>query len=301
MNTQRIAPHLWFATGAKEAADFYASVFNNTKVTHVSTVKGTPSGDTDIVSFEIDGQPFMAIDAGPVFTPNPSISFTVVFDPANYPDAKERLSAAWEKLSDGGEALMPLQEYPFSPWYGWIKDRYGFTWQLNLVRPGTAHTTVMPSLMFVGENAGRAEEAINFYCSVFKDGKPGNMYRYPEGSGKDEGTLMYSDFTIHNTWLTAMDSTGPHAFTFNEAVSLLVPCDSQEEIDYYWEQLSAVPEAEQCGWLKDKFGLSWQIWPTEMGKMMSEGTPEQMERVVKAFMAMKKFDLAALRAAYEGA
>jgi predicted 3-demethylubiquinone-9 3-methyltransferase (glyoxalase superfamily) len=155
--------------------------------------------------------------------------------------------------------------------------------------------------MFIGENAGHAEEAIDFYCSVFKDGKRGTTARYPAEHDPDkEGTIMFADFSILDTWLAAMDSAHPHAFAFNEAISLLVPCETQDEIDYYWEKLSADPNAGQCGWLKDKFGLSWQVWPTLMGEMMETGTPEQIARVTQAFLPMKKFDIAKLRAAFEG-
>ncbi len=162
---QNITPHLWFDKEAKEAAEFYVSVFSegakrfggkgDSKITHVSTIHNTPSGDCDIVSFELNGQPFMAISAGPVFK-------------------------------------------------------------------------------------------------------------------------------------------------FNEAISLLIPCESQKEIDYYWEKLSADSKAEQCGWLKDKYGLSWQIWPTAMGEMMKNGTREQIDRVTQAFLPMKKFDIAKLQKAYGG-
>ncbi|HWU24276.1 MAG TPA: VOC family protein [Candidatus Paceibacterota bacterium] len=300
MNTKPIIPHLWFDTEAVEAANFYATVFDNSKVTHVQKISGTPSGDTDIVSFEINGQPFMAISAGPVFTINPSISFFVNYDPSRIENAKEQIDAVWEKLSEGGVALMPLQEYSFSKWYGWIQDRYGVSWQLMLTNPeGEPRPFITPAMMFTGANAGRAEEALNFYTSIFEDGKLGTLARYP--AGPDEGKLMYSDFYIHNSWLAAMDSSLDHKFNFNEAVSLLVSCDSQEEIDEYWSKLSAVPEAEQCGWLKDKFGVSWQISPVLMEKMMSEGTPEQVSRVTQAFMQMKKFNLAELQAAYDGA
>jgi predicted 3-demethylubiquinone-9 3-methyltransferase (glyoxalase superfamily) len=97
-----------------------------------------------------------------------------------------------------------------------------------------------------------------------------------------------------------LDSAHEHNFAFNEAISFIVSCEDQKEIDTYWEALSAVPEAEQCGWLKDKFGLSWQIVPKGMNEMMQNGTPEQVERVTQAFLPMKKFDLAELRRAYEG-
>jgi predicted 3-demethylubiquinone-9 3-methyltransferase (glyoxalase superfamily) len=155
--------------------------------------------------------------------------------------------------------------------------------------------------MFVGAVAGCAEEAVNFYLSVFQNSKPGIVARYGKGQEPDkEGTIMFSDFMLESQWFAAMDSAGEHEFAFNEAISLLVPCKTQGEIDYYWENLSADPKAEQCGWLKDKYGLSWQVWPIAMGEMMTKGTAEQIERVTKAFLPMKKFDIAALKRAYEG-
>ncbi len=149
-----ITPHLWFDKEAREAAEFYCSVFPNSRITNVTTLRDLPSGDCDVVSFELSGQPFMAISAGPLFK-------------------------------------------------------------------------------------------------------------------------------------------------FNESISFMVYCDTQAEIDNYWMQLSAVPAAEQCGWLKDKYGLSWQIVPTDMDKMLEKGTPEQIGRVTQAFLKMKKFDIGELRRAYE--
>ncbi|CAG9609898.1 hypothetical protein NEOCIP111885_03641 [Pseudoneobacillus rhizosphaerae] len=146
-----------------------------------------------------------------------------------------------------------------------------------------------------------AEEAITYYLSVFKNAKQGLITRYSKGMEPDkEGTIMFSDFMLENQWFAAMDSAHKHKFSFNEAISFVVYCDTQEEIDYYWEKLSAVPEAEQCGWLKDKFGVSWQIVPSEMDEMMSKGTPEQLKRVTNAFLKMKKFDLVELKKAYLG-
>jgi predicted 3-demethylubiquinone-9 3-methyltransferase (glyoxalase superfamily) len=123
--------------------------------------------------------------------------------------------------------------------------------------------------------------------------------------GKDdapdkEGTLMYSDFMISNQWFAVNDSAREHGFKFNEAVSLLVDCEDQKEIDYFWEKLSFVPEAEQCGWLKDKYGVAWQIEPKIMHEMMRDKDPKKVARVTEAFMQMKKFDVEALKNAYEG-
>ncbi|HBY73588.1 MAG TPA: hypothetical protein DEG44_02745 [Candidatus Kerfeldbacteria bacterium] len=152
---QKITPHLWFDKEAKEAAEFYTAVFPDSKIINITTLHNTPSGDCDVVSFVLSGQPFMAISAGPLFK-------------------------------------------------------------------------------------------------------------------------------------------------FNEAISFRVDCATQKEIDYYWEKLSADPKAEQCGWCKDKYGLSWQIVPKAMDEMMSQGTPEQIDRVTQAFLPMKKFDIAKLQKAYEG-
>lgn len=298
---QQITPHLWFDKQAREAAELYTSIFPNSKITNVTTLHDTPSGDADSITFQLAGQPFMAISAGPFFKINPSISFMVNYDPSKDPQAKEHLDEAWNKLVEGGKVLMELQEYPFSKHYGWVQDRYGVSWQLILTNPqGEERPFIVPSLMFTN-NAGKAEEAIDFYCSVFKDGKRGTTARYPKGMEPDkEGTLMFADFEILNTWIAAMDSAQRHEFAFNEAVSLIIPCETQDEVNYYWEKLSAVPESEQCGWLKDKFGISWQVVPTAMGEMMSKGSPEQIERVTKAFLQMKKFDIATLQKAFDG-
>ncbi|WP_152657909.1 VOC family protein [Oceanobacillus sp. CFH 90083] len=301
--SKNIVPHLWFDKEAKEAAAFYTSVFPDSQVVSEVVIKDTPSGDCDLVSFDLWGQRFMAISAGPYFSFNPSISFMVNFDPSRDKDAAEQLEAVWEKLSDGGIPLMPLDSYPFSKKYGWIQDKYGLSWQLILTNPeGEERPPILPSMMFIGENVGKAEEAVQFYLSIFKNSKEGISAKYAAGmEPNQEGTVMFSDFMLENVWLTAMDSGLEHGFQFNEAVSLLVNCDTQEEIDHYFEKLSAVPEAEQCGWLKDKYGVSWQIAPREMDEMMSnKSTQEQIDRVNKAMMPMKKLDIETLRKAYEG-
>jgi predicted 3-demethylubiquinone-9 3-methyltransferase (glyoxalase superfamily) len=309
MTDQRIVPHLWFDNEAKEAAAFYAALFPDSAVTEVTTLHDTPSGDCDVVSFVLWGQPFKAISAGPLFKFTPAVSFILNFDPLLFGQepsraqaAREKLDAVWDALSDGGSVLMPIDAYPFSERYGWLQDKYGLSWQLMLTNPdGDPRPPIMPALMFVGDNCGRAEEAGAFYRSVFKNSQPGSLMRYSAGQEPDkEGTVMFSDLRLENQWFALMDSAHEHQFGFNEAISFMVSCDSQAEIDRYWEQLSAVPEAEQCGWLKDKYGLSWQIVPAAMDAMMRSGTPEQMARVTQAFLAMKKFDLAALQRAYDG-
>lgn len=307
---QKIIPHLWFDTQAVEAADFYTSVFPQSKVTHTTRLRNTPSGDCDLVSFVLWGKEFMAISAGPLFRFNPSISFIVNFDPLLFgssPDADkaalDALNKLWDQLSEGGKALMPIDSYPFSKRYGWVQDKYGVSWQLMLTDPaGDPRPAIIPSLLFTGSRCGQAEEAVQFYQSVFRNAQPGALHRYPAGMEPDkEGTVMFADFKLEDTWLAAMDSAHEHGFGFNEAISFMVTCADQAEIDHYWGKLSAVPEAEQCGWLKDKFGLSWQITSAEMEVMMQQGTQEQVDRITQAFLPMKKLDIAQIKAAAEKA
>jgi predicted 3-demethylubiquinone-9 3-methyltransferase (glyoxalase superfamily) len=293
---QKIRPHLWFDTEAVEAAEFYSSIFPDSRVTNVSTIQNTPSGDTDIVSFELMDQPFMAISAGPLFKFTPAVSFVAACP------TKEQVDTLWARLSAGGTVLMPLESYPFSERYGWTQDRFGLSWQLMLAGEEQGGQRITPTLMFVGEVSGQAEEAINFYTSVFPNSKVGPVLRYGEGEEPDEeGTVRHASFLLEDQEFAAMDSAREHGFGFNEAISFMVNCETQEEIDHYWDSLSAVPEAEQCGWLKDRYGLSWQVVPSAMDEMLRTGSKEQTAQVTEAFLKMKKFDLAELRRAYEGA
>jgi predicted 3-demethylubiquinone-9 3-methyltransferase (glyoxalase superfamily) len=291
---QKIIPHLWYDKEAKEAVEFYVSLFPNSKITHSSTLHGTPSGDADVLTFELDGCGFMAISAGPYFKFNPSISLLVACESA------EEVDRLWAALK--AEALMDIggsDVHPFADRYGWCKDKYGLTWQLYFKKDWKATQKITPQLMFTGANAGKCEEAFNFYASVFKNSKVGGLARYPDGMGADSGTIMHGAVTLEGQDFYAMDSAADHKFTFNEAVSLLIRAENQEEIDYYSDKLSAVPEAEQCGWLKDKYGVSWQVSPSDMEKWMA-GDPEQVKRVTEAFLKMKRFNLAELEKAAKG-
>jgi predicted 3-demethylubiquinone-9 3-methyltransferase (glyoxalase superfamily) len=292
----KITPHLWFDREAVEAAEFYSSTFTNSRVSDVTTIHDTPSGDADVVSFELFGEPFMAISAGPLFKFTPAVSFLVRCR------SREEVDELWDTLAGGGTALMPLDSYPFSERYGWTEDRYGLSWQVMYAGDEDIHQRITPALMFVGEVCGKAEEAINVYASVFPDSKLGRVLRYGKGEEPDqEGTIKHAGVTLAGREFAAMDSAHDHRFGFNEAVSFMVGCDTQEEIDYFWDSLSAVSEAEQCGWLKDKFGVSWQVVPSMLGELLGSGTKEQTARVTEAFLQMKKFDIAELKRTYEGA
>jgi predicted 3-demethylubiquinone-9 3-methyltransferase (glyoxalase superfamily) len=291
---QHIIPHLWWNTEAKEATAFYTTVFPDSRVTQVTKLSGTPSGDTDIVEFQLSGIPMMGISAGPYFALNPAISLFATFSDVASTDR------AWEALSEGGQVLMPYQSYPWATKYGWVNDRFGLSWQISCTDSLGARVTITPSLLFTGSKAGKAKEAIAFYASLFPSSHVDLEVPYEEGDGDTVGFLKHARFTLHGQEFIAMDSSLPHAFQFNEAFSLLVECDTQEEMDTLSDALSFVPESEQCGWVKDKYGVSWQIAPKEMRVMMKEGTPEQLARLTEAFLSMKRFNLDALRKAYRG-
>lgn len=244
----------------------------------------------------------MGISGMPAFKINPSISFMLNFDPSKDNDARRNLDELWAKLSDGGKALMPIDTYPFSDRYGWIEDKFGVNWQLILTKvEGEPRPFIMPSIMFTGDNTGKANEAIDFYVTAFKGSRRGMTVRYPEGAAPEKSAkIMFADFMLFGQWFTAMDSGHMHTFSFNEAVSLLVCCDNQKEIDEYSDKLSAVPEAEQCGWLKDKYGLSWQISPVTMHEILYSGDEKRISRAMEVFLTMKRFDLKALKKAAEG-
>jgi predicted 3-demethylubiquinone-9 3-methyltransferase (glyoxalase superfamily) len=307
----QIVPHLWFDHEAIEATNLYASLFPDSRVASVTPVPAEtpsgPEGSVEVVEFTLFGQPFMAINAGPLFRFNPSISFMVNFDPLFFGDeatrdaaARKKIDEVWNKLSDGGEPLMPLDKYPFSERYGWIKDRYGLTWQLILTNPeGEPRPPIIPSLLFTQHNAGHAEDAINFWISVFRNSRLGSVNRYPAGMAPEkEGTIAFADFMLENKWFAAMDSAREHEFVFNEAVSLMVYCDDQKDIDYYWEKLSAVPASEQCGWLKDRYGVSWQIVPRVLDEMMMDDDKDRARSATEAMLEMKKLNIAELERAF---
>jgi predicted 3-demethylubiquinone-9 3-methyltransferase (glyoxalase superfamily) len=148
----------------------------------------------------------------------------------------------------------------------------------------------------------QAEEAARFYCSVFKNSKLGRISRFPDAGqeihGKAAGSVMTVEFELDGQPFVALNG-GPQ-FKFDEAVSFQIYCDTQDEIDHYWNALTRGGQEGPCGWLKDRFGLSWQVVPAAIPEMMMDGDPAKSARVMNAFMQMKKFDLAALRRAYDG-
>lgn len=289
---QKIVPHLWYDKEAKEAALFYMSLFERSKLLNVTVIENTPSGDAELVSFELAGLEFQAISAGPYFKFSPSISLMVACE------SVKEVNTKWNALLEDGTELMPLGEYPFSKWYGWVQDRFGLSWQLMLIDNSQTLQKITPNLLFSSDSCGRAEEAIKVYSEIFKDSEIGFISKYGEGEAmSSKAKVNYAAFQLGGFHFSAMDNAVDGEFNFNEAFSLIINCKDQKEIDYYWEKLSSIPEAEQCGWIKDKFGISWQIVPDNMNEVLFNGQRDENRRVAEVLLKMKKIDLHALEKA----
>lgn len=287
---QKIAPFLWFDNNAEEAMDYYVQIFPDSKV--LGTMPG-PDGKPMGGTMRLAGYDIMTLNGSPQFKINPSISLFVTLA------SEEEVDNLWAKLSDGGETLMPLQEYPFSKKYGWTSDKYGVNWQLSVARDGQPSPSITPSLMFTGDNAGKAEEAIKFYTSLFDNSKVEMVSHYEDGP--DKGRVNFGLFQLHGQNFSAMDSSLEHKFTFNEAVSLFVNCEDQAEVDTLWNKLTADGgEESQCGWLKDKYGVSWQIIPQQLMELMSDPDHAKAGRAMQAMLKMKKISIADLEHAAAG-
>lgn len=277
--THQIYPCFWFDDNAKEAATFYCSVFEQSSIISENPV---------VVMFQLGNKKIMALNGGPMFKVNPSISLFVRFS------SIDKTKEVWDKLMDSGNVLMPLDKYPWSECYGWVQDKFGLTWQLSVVNEGE-QAGITPSMLFTAAQFGRAEEAMKFYAAHFDNSVVKESILYPDGDA-NAGKLMYAAFQLNGYDMIAMDGPGAHNYTFDEGVSFVVTCDTQEEIDYYWNNFTANGGQESmCGWLKDRFGVSWQIVPSVLGKLMND--PGKAQKVMQAFLQMKKFDIATLEKA----
>ena len=280
---QLITPAIWCNGNADEAAQFYADIFREARV--VEQAPGLAA------TVSIHGFRLSLINGGDQDAPNPSISCILNFDPLLFggeEQARAYLDELHEHLSTGG-VLMELGEYPFSSRYAWVRDRFGMTWRLMLTDPaGEPRPFILPSFMFGGTNPAKAEEATEAWIALFDDAHRGALRRYEEGGPMEAGTVMFTDFTLRGTWMAAMDSGAFHDFTFTPGVSMIVSCRDQEEIDHYWAGLSAVPEAERCGWCVDRWGVSWQVVPHNIAELMADAATREK------ILQMGKIDLACL-------
>ncbi len=293
---QKITPCLWFNQNAEEAVQFYSSAFKNSKTLNTtrygeagSEASGQPQGSVMTVTFELEGQEFTALNGGPHFKFTPAVSFFVNCE------NEQGIDELWAKLSAGGSVLMGLDKYPFSKKFGWVQDKYGVSWQMTLTGQ---KTKISPFLLFVGEQNGKAEEAMTFYTSLFENSGITKVVPYGAGQGEKEGNVQHAVFSLGGQELMAMESGRDHRFAFTPAISLFVKCETQAEVDRLWNGFTEHGEAGQCGWLTDAYGVSWQIVPKVLPEMLLDRNPRKSETVMRAMVQMNKLDIDTLKQAY---
>ncbi|MBU4538079.1 MAG: VOC family protein [Weeksellaceae bacterium] len=281
-----IFPCLWFNGDGTEAAKFYTDTFGG-KITVDTPV---------VINFELFGQKLMILNAGPQFEKNASVSFMVLCE------TEEEVEKYWKPLSEDGIVLMELGEYPWSKKYGWVRDRFGVTWQLYLGEK-EGDQKIVPTLMYIHENNGRAQEAMELYTKTFPNSKIGGVMKYGDGVGNEThevpDNVQHAQFELDGYTFFCMDNSYDHQFDFSEGISMVVMTDNQEDTDHLWNSLTANGgRASMCGWLKDRFGFSWQIVPKRLIELMNDSDPAKAQKVMEAMMKMQKIVIEDLEKAY---
>ncbi|MGZ3774265.1 MAG: VOC family protein [Pseudobdellovibrionaceae bacterium] len=288
---EKISSCLWFNNQAEEAARFYVSLFKNSKISKVvrygesaSEVSGQKKGSVMTVDFEIEEQNILGLNGGPQFKFTPALSFFV------WCETEREIDQLWKNLTQGGTVRMELDTYPFAQKYGWVTDKFGVEWQFML---SNHKQKIAPCLLFVDKLFGKGEEAMNFYMSLFDNSKVEFMAR-----NESTNTIAHAVFSLNGQNFVLMEGQGNHNYSFSNAFSLVINCDTQQEIDLYWTKLSEGGQAGQCGWLTDKYGIAWQVVPKVLEKMISDTNTTKSEKVMKAMLTMQKLDIKDLEQAY---
>ena len=248
---------------------------------------GQPAGSVLTIAFQLEGQKFTALNGGPDFKINQSISLFV------YCEGEDKIEKLYNKLSNGGVVMMPLGKYDWSEKYAWVVDKFGLSWQLDVDKINSSQK-ILPALLFVNEKSNRVKEAVTFYNSVFPNSRVIMEASYHQSAGLPDGALLFAQFKLSDYLFNAMSSTLKHNFDFNEAFSFVVNCKDQDEVDYYWDKLTDGGMESQCAWLKDKFGISWQVVPTRLIELLSDPNPAKAQYAMMAMIKMKKVIIADL-------
>ncbi|WP_315058662.1 VOC family protein [Chryseobacterium indoltheticum] len=281
-----IFPCLWYDGDAKESAEFYCKIFD-----------GKITADTPVVlNLELFGQKLMLLNGGPHFEKNASVSFMVMCE------TEDEVQKYWDQLQDGGIVLMALDSYPWSKKYGWVRDKFGVTWQLYLGEK-KSEQRIIPTLMFIHQNNGKAMEAMELYTEIFPNSKIESVLKYAEGVNDENHevpeNVQHAHFEIDGYSMFCMDNSYDHKFDFNEGISMVIMTNNHEETDHLWSSLTADGGRESmCGWLKDKFGMSWQIVPKRLIELMGDSDQQKAKNVVQAMMKMQKIVIKDLEEAY---
>lgn len=272
---EKITPCLWYDNQAKDAGAFYCEYLQDAKIVAKSPF---------VTEIAIAGQSITLLNGGPIYQPNASISLFYTCE------TESEIDRIWKAFAEEGAVLMPLDAYPWSERYGWLNDKYGVSWQFAVGKIEDVGQKIAPCLLFAGSQYARAEEAIKHYSTIFRNTELDGILRYEKTDAPEQvGSVKHAQLRIDSQTFMFMDSLESQDLSFSEGVSLTIHCETQEEIDYYWNKLTEGGEESRCGWLKDKFGVSWQVIPMILSQIMSN--PDKADKAAQAFMHMRKFEI----------
>lgn len=266
-------PCLWFDNNSRDAADFYVSAFPSSKILDSNPL---------VTTFELIGTKFMALNGGPMYKMTPAFSFSV------YHENEMETRRLYNLLSKHGNILIPLDKYDWSPLYAWVEDKFGVSWQLDANSSGQKEK-IIPTLLFVNQKNTMVKDAVEYYKNIFPGSDTIFEAPFPPGTGMPEGSLLFARFRLNENVINIMCSTEYHDYDFTPGNSIVIECETQEEIDFYWEKLGKDGLYSMCGWLEDKYGVSWQIIPSVLPGLMMD--PEKAGKVAQAFMKMQKLEI----------
>lgn len=276
-----IYPCFWFNQNPHAVAEFYLQAFGEGEIL---------SSNPIVCHMSIKGTKLMLLNGGDRYPQNMAASLYV------YAGSPEQAKIIFNNLAEGGTIQMPLGKYPWHDCYGWVTDKYGVHWQVESDEINNPQK-IVSCLLFVNEKAKDVQAAMQHYCQIIQPSTILVEAPHFTPNHLPEGSWMFAQAKLKGYILNALSSTDEHDFDFTPAFSLAIECETQEEIDYYWEKLGEGGAYSMCGWLTDKFGVSWQIVPKILSQLMAD--PNRAPKVSEAFLKMQKFDLATLLKAAE--
>ncbi len=288
MNKNKMACCLWIDGAPQETADFYLDIFDKSEqkrsLRFVEDIHGRP-GEIATIELNLAGSEFILLNGGPEFTPTPAISYVI-----NCED-NTQLENVWQRLSADGTVLMEFQEYPEIGLFGWVEDRYGFSWQVKI---GEGAQSITPCIMFANERYEKAQEAVTEWLTIFGGGTDFRLLN-------DDQTTQLTGFHLYDQSFLTMDSPEEHKFGFSMANSFYIYCEDQDEIDRLWESVTNEGTEYPCGWMMDKFGISWQTVPRDLSDLLDDHHFEKAYQTTLALYKMKKIDIEKLRSVHRNA
>jgi len=290
---KRINSCLWFDGQAEEAAKLYAALFKNSKINSMSRygdsgskASGIQAGSVMTAELSIGDHHITCLNGGPLFKFTPALSFFVTCQ------SEDEIQQLWSELSKNGTVRMGLDQYPWATKYGWTADRFGVEWQLMI---SDQPQKIVPAFLFVDNLFGKGQDAVDFYLSLFPNSKIETLAR-----DEKTRTIMHCAFSLSGNGFVLMEGQGKHGHTFSPALSLVLSCENQDEVDFFWEKLTENGgKPGRCGWLEDKYGVSWQVIPKLLGQLFKSGNPKKTEAVMQAMLKMTKLDTRQLQEAYD--